>query len=176
MHLPLISSEQLNGYKEQGWVPWDLNPFQPEYSLESSTRAVVPYCPQAEGRWQNVRAGYVSEQAMHVLHFFDPNTTDDTRLDLLAQDPQYLRVKYKTFKERNGLAAFPKGYLMLVTPPVLGVLSDNTPVIASWPRDASVEEMKTICDRIRTELKLPLFTLTVRVLNASWADIPILNG
>ncbi|HOY46358.1 MAG TPA: hypothetical protein PKU95_01885 [Candidatus Dojkabacteria bacterium] len=175
MRLPLISTEQLTGYKEKGWVPQDLNPFMPEYSLESSTRAVVPYCPQAEGRWQSVRSDHIAEQAMHVLHFYDPETTDDSRLDLLEQETQYLRVMYKAYQERNGLAVFPDGKLMLVTPPVLGVLSNNTPIIASWPRDAKTEEINAICLSIRSELKLPLFALTVRVLNSSWSNIPALN-
>jgi hypothetical protein len=175
MRLPLISTEQLTGYKEKGWVPQDLNPFMPEYSLESSTRAVVPYCPQAEGRWQSVRSDHIAEQAMHVLHFYDPETTDDSRLDLLAQDTQYLRVMYKAYQERNGLAVLTDGRLMLVTPPVLGVLQDNTPVMVTWPRDAKVEEMNNICARIRNELQQPLFSLTVRVLNSSWGNIPALN-
>lgn len=175
MRLPLISNEQLIGYKKQGWVPWDLNPFQPEYSLESSTRAVVPYCLQAEGRWQNVRSDHIAEQAMHVIHYYDPSTTDDTRLDLMTQDTQYLRVMYKTYQERNGLAVFPHGQLMIVTPPVLGVLADNTPVITTWPRDGRVEDINNICSRIRSELQLPLFALTVRILNTSWNNVPALN-
>jgi hypothetical protein len=175
VHLRALTTEQVDQYKDAGLVHYDLDPFLPEYSLENSTRAVVPYCIQAEGRWQNVRSDHIAEQAMYVSHFFDPNSTDGTVLDLLSQSAQYLRVMYKAYQERNGLAVFPDGKLMLVTPPVLGVAPNNTPVIIKWPRDARVEEINAICDQIKNQLRIPLFALSVRVLNTSWNNIAALN-
>ena len=175
MKISYLEQNEIAKYIELGLVSPDLNRFEPIFDPQNNGRATIPYCPQAEYYWESVRGDSVLEQAMYVIPYFNPETNDGERTNLIEQEAVLLRVIYKAFHERNGLAVFPDGKLQLVTPPVLGVTPNNEAVMVNWPSKGDVASMNEICAQARAALKQSLFTLSVRTLNTRWDSIKVLE-
>lgn len=123
--------------------------------------AVAPYCYECEDYWSKPNASMISFNT-NIVKGFDPFTNE--RVTLKGANTEAALVEYKKFGERTGRTVNPIGNRrFLVTPPIIGVSSDDTPIFINWLINDSLEYYQGLLNHFE-QLKRTLFAIIVRGL------------